>query len=386
MLAGNTPADAERVCTICVQETVVLRKAQSRIPCPIEIRELSKTDPQGSYPTGVHTKGYTGEKLPFAVSRKDVAEEATLQRSQKRLITFPEVAHDPALAESFIAQMTDYELARFSVGGRTGWGAEDSGFAGMIFNGGELEKYQIPDYYFADGNSGCNMVQPNIASGIDYHVRHMERSAQLCGGPCHCHRSKGYESALSAGSSTESAEKSLCGRHTEYFSEDPFLAGRMAGQESRGFEVVGVSSCMKHFFSNNAETMRNFNHSLMTERTARELYIGAFEVAFEVNKPDTVMTGYNAANGSYCADDHSLLRTLLRKELGFDGFVMTDWNGYGDQGMDGALDAGISFLAPGSEDDALVEPIVKALKSGTLSRARLQNNLVNMVKILIRHQ
>jgi beta-glucosidase len=178
----------------------------------------------------------------------------------------------------------------------------------------------------------------------------------------------------------------LCGRHTEYFSEDPFLAGRMAGQESRGFEVVGVSSCMKHFFSNNAETMRNFNHSLMTERTARELYIGAFEVAFEVNKPDTVMTGYNAANGSYCADDHSLLRTLLRKELGFDGFVMTDWNGYGDQGMDGALDAGISFLAPGSEDDALVEPIVKALKSGTLSRARLQNNLVNMVKILIRHQ
>ncbi len=178
----------------------------------------------------------------------------------------------------------------------------------------------------------------------------------------------------------------LCGRHTEYFSEDPYLAGWMAGQKSRGFEAMGVSSCMKHFFGNNAETMRNMNHSIMTERTARELYIGAFETAFEVNMPDTVMTGYNAANGVYCADDHGLLRGILREELGFNGFVMTDWNGYGDQGMDGALDAGISWLAPGSEDDSLVDPVVDALQSGKLSRAKLQKNLLNMVKTIIKYE
>ena len=385
LLAGNTPADAERVCTICVPETVVLRKAQSRIPCPVEIRELSKTDPQGTYPTGVHTKGFTGEKLPFAVSRKDVAQETPLQHAPKRLITFPEVVCDPALAESFVAQMTDYELARFSVGGRTGWGAEDSGFAGMIFNGRELEKYQIPDYYFADGNNGCNMVQPNIGFPVSTTMcATWNEALSFAEGVAIATEARDMNLHCLLAPALNLQRNPLCGRHTEYFSEDPFLAGRMAGQESRGFEAVGVSSCMKHFFANNAETMRNMNHSIMTERIGRELYIGAFEVAFEVNKPDTVMTGYNAANGVYCADDHSLLRGILREELGFEGFVMTDWNGYGNQGMEGALDAGISFLAPGSEDDTLVEPIVNALQSGKLSRARLQNNILDMVRILIR--
>ena len=178
----------------------------------------------------------------------------------------------------------------------------------------------------------------------------------------------------------------LCGRHTEYFSEDPLLAGRIAGQESRGFEETGVSSCMKHFFANNAETMRNMNHSVMTQRTARELYLRAFEAAFEVHKPDTVMTGYNAANGVYCADDPELLQGILREEMGFEGFVMTDWNGYGDQGMDGALAAGIGWLAPGSTDDTLVTPIAEALDSGKLCRGQVQRQLAELVRVMIRYR
>lgn len=387
LLLGNTPADAEYVCTISVAETTVIEKVQNRIPCPMEIRELSKFDMDGTYPSGVHTKGFTDDKLPFSVSRKDKAQEAELPHTSDHVITFPEIMADPALAESFIVQMTDYELARLSVGGRTGWDTEDTGFAGMLYNGGALKKYQIPNYYFADGNNGCNMVQPNIGFPVSTTVcATWNEELSFAEGAAIATEAKAMNLHCLLAPALNLQRNPLCGRHTEYFSEDPFLAGRMAGQESRGFEAMGVSSCMKHFFGNNAETMRNLNHSIMTERTARELYIGAFETAFEVNMPDTVMTGYNAANGVYCADDHGLLRGILREELGFDGFVMTDWNGYGDQGMDGALDAGISWLAPGSEDDSLVDPIMEALQSGKLSRARLQKNLLNMVKIIIKYE
>ncbi len=385
LLMGNTPADVLYVCSVSVPETVVLKKAQNRIPCPIEIRELSKFDPEGTWPTGVHTKGYTSEILPFSLSRKDNANEAVLYNAADHPITFPEVVKDPSLAESFIAQMSDYELARLSVGGKTGWGAEDTGFAGMLYNGGAMEKYQLPNYYFADGNNGCNMFQPNIGFPVSTTIcATWNEELSFAEGMAIATEARDMNLHCLLAPALNLQRNPLCGRHTEYFSEDPFLAGRMAGQESWGFETVGVSSCMKHFFGNNAETMRNQNHSLMTERTARELYIAAFETAFEVHKPDTVMTGYNAANGVYCADDPGLLRGILREELGFDGFVMTDWNGYGDQGMGGALAAGISWLAPGSEDDSLVSPIVEALQSGKLNRARLQKNLVDMVRIIIK--
>lgn len=96
------------------------------------------------------------------------------------------------------------------------------------------------------------------------------------------------------------------------------------------------------------------------------------------------MTGCNAANGSYCSDDAELLQGILREELGYDGYVMTDWGGYGDKGMPGLLAAGVSWIAPGSNDDTYVTPIVEALASEELSRGRVQDNLVRMVKALVK--
>lgn len=386
LLLGGSPTEANAVFSWIVAEPVVVQQVKNRLSCPIHIRELSKKDPIGTWPSGQQTKGYSDEKLPFAVSRKDEPAERELATHTGRLITFPEVVSNPGLLEMFIAQMTDYELARFSVGGKTGWGMEDNGFAGMIFNGGALEKYQIPGYYFTDGNNGLNLFEPNIGFPV---------STTVC---ATWNEDLSYREGVAI--ATEARDRNLhcllapalnlqrnplCGRHTEYFSEDPFLAGRMAGQESRGFEEMGVASCMKHFFANNAETMRNMNHSLMTERTAREMYITAFETAFEVHKPDTVMTGYNAANGVYCADDYELLRGILREEMGFDGYVMTDWNGYGDQGMAALADAGVSWMAPGGSDDTLVTPIAEGIASGKLSRARLQRNIVDLVKIMVKY-
>lgn len=385
-LLGGAPDVAKKIGTLTVPETVTVSQTKNYIPCPVEIQELSKYDPEGTYPTGKATKAFTDATMPFPADRKIVLPAPKLSKPD-RLITFPEVVQNPGLAEAFVAQMSDYELARFSVGGKTGWGAEDTGFAGMLFNEGILEKYRIPNYYFADGNNGCNMFMPNIGFPV---------SATMCAtwnqelsfheGIAIATEAKDMELNCILAPALNIQRNPLCGRHTEYFSEDPLLAGYMAGQESRGFEHVGISSCMKHFFANNAETMRSQNHSLMTERVARELYIGAFEAAFEINMPDTVMTGYNAANGVYCANDHGLLRGILREELGFDGYVMTDWNGYGDQGFPALLNAGISWIAPGSVDDTFVYPIAEALENGSLNRGVVQRSLVDIVRVLVKYQ
>lgn len=114
------------------------------------------------------------------------------------------------------------------------------------------------------------------------------------------------------------------------------------------------------------------------------MHIAAFEFAFAVCQPGAMMTGYNAANGQYCSDDRRLLLGILRKEMNFQGYIMTDWGGYGNQGPEAMADAGVSWIAPGSEDDTLTAPIERALKENRLSRARLQNNVCRLIRVLLK--
>ncbi|MCL6663942.1 glycoside hydrolase family 3 protein [Paenibacillus amylolyticus] len=391
-LLGGAPNRAKKVWSVDVADKIVVAQVKNRVTPPFLVKELSAKDLAGTYPQGEMTKAYTAEecegKLPFKNSRTAIGnDDVPLEHTTDRLIRFPDLAKNPALVEQFVAQMTDYELARMSVGGQTGWGIEDNGYAGTFFNEKALDKYEIPDYFFADGNNGLNMFEVNIGFPVSTTVcASFNEELSYAEGTAIAREAKDMNLHCLLAPALNLQRNPLCGRHTEYFSEDPFLAGRMAGQESRGFEESGVSSCMKHFFANNAETMRNTNHSIMSERTARELYLAAFETAFEVNKPDTVMTGYNAANGAYCSNDEELLRGILREELGFTGYVMTDWNGYGDEGMSAPLAAGVSWLAPGNPDDTLVTPIEAALRSGDLPRARVQKNLVDLIKVVLKYQ
>ena len=372
--------------SVIIPETRTLKKAGARIPAPIKVKELSIYDPEGTYPEGKDTKACNGDTLPLEVPRTWTELVPELPKPD-HLVTFPEVAAKKESAESFVGQMSDEELARLTVGGKTGWGVEDNGFAGTLFNRGALEKYKLPDYFFSDGNNGVNLNEPNIGFPV---------SATMCAswneellyqeGKAIAQEARAMGMHCILAPALNLQRNILCGRHTEYFSEDPLLAGRMAGQQCRGLEENGVSASMKHFFANNAETMRNLNHSIMTERTARELYLAAFEYAFDVKMPDTVMTGYNAANGMYCCDDPALLKGILREEMGFEGYIMTDWNGYGDQGMEGLVRAGISWIAPGSPDDTFAAPIRAALEKGTLKRGLLQQNLVRLVEVLSKTQ
>ncbi len=156
----------------------------------------------------------------------------------------------------------------------------------------------------------------------------------------------------------------LNGRHPEYFSEDPYLAGQMAGYYCRGLEGTRTGGCYKHLIANNAETSRKRNQSVITERAIREIYFRAFEYALQVHQPVSVMTAYNAVNGIFTSEDSDLIQGLLREECGWQGFVMTDWDSYSTADVVKMQKAGNTWITPGSMDDTYNRRIVEAVKKG----------------------
>ncbi len=122
----------------------------------------------------------------------------------------------------------------------------------------------------------------------------------------------------------------LCGRNFEYFSEDPYLAGKMAAGYIKGVQRKAGSACVKHFAVNSQETRRMSTNAVVDERALREIYLTGFEIAISEGKPSTLMTSYNSLNGSYTNENEHLIKDILRGEWGYDGLVITDWGGSND--------------------------------------------------------
>ena len=158
----------------------------------------------------------------------------------------------------------------------------------------------------------------------------------------------------------------LCGRNFEYYSEDPYLAGKMAASYIRGVQSRHVATSVKHFAANNQETGRMNISSEVDERTLREIYLPAFEIAVRESQPKSVMCAYNKLNGVFAADHEWLLSKVLRNDWGFQGFVVTDWGAVSDRVQ--GVRAGLELEMPGNtaSND---RKIVSAVKAGTLSEA-----------------
>ena len=173
----------------------------------------------------------------------------------------------------------------------------------------------------------------------------------------------------------------LCGRNFEYFSEDPYLAGKLAAGFIRGAEAQGVGTSLKHFAANSQELSRFTSDSVMDGRTLRELYLTAFEIAVKEGKPSTVMCAYPKLSGTHCSDHKELLTDILRTEWGFDGMVVTDWGAMNDR-IEG-FRAGCDLNMPGGSD-YMEKEVLQAVKDGTLPERCVNDSARRVLKLVFR--
>jgi len=171
----------------------------------------------------------------------------------------------------------------------------------------------------------------------------------------------------------------LCGRNFEYFSEDPYLAGKMAAAYVRGIQSQGVYACPKHFAVNNQEHLRMAMNAVLDERTLREIYLTGFEIAVKEGGAKAIMSSYNEVNGTYANENRHLIQEILRDQWGFDGIVITDWGGSNDPVKGTAV--GSNLQMPGPDLDS-ARTLIRAVESGELSVEELDicvDRLLNAV-------
>ena len=171
----------------------------------------------------------------------------------------------------------------------------------------------------------------------------------------------------------------LCGRNFEYFSEDPYHAGKMAAAYIRGIQSLGIAACPKHFAANSQELRRMANDSVVDERTFRELYTTGFEIAVKEGKAKSIMSSYNEVNGIYANENSHMLQEILVDEWGFDGFVVSDWGGSNDHAL--GVKNGSHLEMPGTGNSG-VHDIVKAVKDGNLIEEVLDRRLDELLSVI----
>ncbi|HJA20879.1 MAG TPA: glycoside hydrolase family 3 C-terminal domain-containing protein [Candidatus Mediterraneibacter ornithocaccae] len=178
----------------------------------------------------------------------------------------------------------------------------------------------------------------------------------------------------------------LCGRNFEYFSEDPYLAGKMAAGYIRGIQSKGKYACPKHFAVNSQELRRMAMNAVVDERTLREIYLTGFEIAIKEGGAKALMTSYNQVNGTYANENTHLLKDILRGEWGYDGIVITDWGGSNDHIKGVAAGSDLEMPTPGMDS---ARQIVKAVKEGKLSEEAVDacvDRLLEAAQALVKGQ
>ena len=169
----------------------------------------------------------------------------------------------------------------------------------------------------------------------------------------------------------------LCGRNFEYFSEDPYLSGKMAAAMIRGIQREGVSACAKHFAVNSQETRRMAVNAMLDERTLREMYLTGFEIAVKEGKPGAVMSSYNEVNGEYANENRFLMKQILRQEWGFQGFVVTDWGGGND--FTKGIRNGSNLQMPGCGFDC-ARQLLAAIKDGKITEKEVDERVDELLQ------
>ena len=265
---------------------------------------------------------------------------------------------------------------------------------GTFWETKKFEKYGIPSIFMCDGPHGlrkqenkadmlginksreatCFPSEVTTANSFDENL--LQEIGDAIG-----KEAKDQDVAIVLGPGANIKRNPLCGRNFEYFSEDPYLSGKLAAAFIRGIESNGVSSCVKHFAVNSQEYSRFNSNSVIDSRTLNEIYLRAFEIAIKEGNPSTVMCAYPKLNGVHCSDNKKLLTDILRKKWGFKGAVVTDWGGLNDR-IEG-FKAGCDLSMPGGSN-YMEKDVYKAIKEGRLDETYVDDSVRRILELVFR--
>ena len=278
--------------------------------------------------------------------------------------TFFDVAEGKVTIDEFMAQLSDEDLIHL-VGGQPNTGV------GNVFGMGNLPEYGVPNAQTADGPAGVRIAPE---TGV-------LTTAFPCSTLIACTWNREIAEQIGCAGGEELKENNLCvwltpainihrnpmcGRNFEYYSEDPYLTGRMAAAMVRGIQSNNVGASVKHFACNNKETNRKHSDSRVSERALREIYLKAFEIIVKEAEPFTIMSSYNAINGHRASENRDLLTGILRDEWGYKGMVTSDWWTRGEHYKE--IKAGNDLkMACGFPDR-----VKKAMEMGAITRADIE--------------
>jgi len=375
-----------------IKETRLFRRLEEICPVQQEFERLFPIEDGKQYFPGRETveKGQVNMKRRIL---EELPEEIPV--TGDRGILFSEVVKGNVPLEAFVAQLTDDELEALTRG--EGPMDRPSGVGGNtgVFGGfyPSLREKGVPVIVTADGPAGLrikrytSLMPCGTALACTWNVELIEQMFEKMADELDRFD---VDVLLSPGLNIH--RNPLCGRNFEYFSEDPYVSGKMATAAVRGIQKNGRSACPKHFACNNQEVNRHHNDSRVSGRALREIYLRGFEICVKKAHPKNIMTSYNKVNGVWSHYNFDLAKTVLRDEWKYDGVIMTDWwmqksaspefpnlrdNAY-------RVRAGIDVLMPGSvvgskekeyiSDGTLLETLGKpeGITRGELQRTAMQ--------------
>ena len=289
---------------------------------------------------------------------------------------FKEVAEGKLTPEEFLAQLTDEETAQL-LGGQPNTGVANT------FGYGNLPEYGVPSVMTADGPAGLR-IAPECG---------VTTTCWPCSTLLACSWNPEIVEAVGLAGGAEVKENNiavwltpavnihrspLCGRNFEYYSEDPYLAGKLASAMVRGIQANHIGATVKHFALNNKETNRKNSDSRVSERAAREIYLKAFEIIVREAKPWSIMTSYNIINGHRASENADLLEGILRGEWGFEGCITTDGWTCGEHYKE--VKAGNDIKMGCGYPERLLD----ALEKGCLTRKEMDACALRVLKLILK--
>ena len=255
----------------------------------------------------------------------------------------------------------------------------------------EIERLGIPSIFMTDGphgvriNEGTDFTTPSVKATCfptaSLAASTWDKDLLYKMGEALGKEASHYGVKILLGPGINIKRSPLGGRNFEYFSEDPIVSGKLAAAYVNGVQSTGVGTSVKHFVANNQEYERMLMSSEVDERTLREIYLRAFEIAVKESQPTSVMCAYNKVNGIYCTENKWLISDILRNEFGFKGLTVTDWGAVNDRVA--GIKAGLDLQMPG-DGGMNASKIVEAVKTGLLEEKKLDKIVRNNLELIFK--